>query len=203
VRLNRWLLDEAFPMQIVSSHETDTLTGIAQAFITGGAGDNTMDASAFTAGPVMLSGSDGNDTLIGGYGDDTLHGGNGNDTLYGGAGSDQLFGENGSDTLNGCGAIDPTVGADGDDTLNGGDGNDSYIFDTSSNPLPALQAIPQGTDTVVETIFGGYADTIRGLGTAGVTVDLAPTGPQLYYDVNHNVILTLVLSNPSYVEIAY
>jgi Ca2+-binding RTX toxin-like protein len=188
VRLNRWLLDDIYTGQMAASHEMDTLNGITNATLIGGAGNNTLDASAFTLGTVTLFGMDGNDILIGGYGNDFLYGGNGNDTLYGGAGSDSLYGGAGNDTLNGCGNIDTTLGIpDGNDLLVGGLGNDTYVFDitaqapTASNTHPATP-IPQGIDSISE--FGGpgqgYADQILGLGAAGLTVNLsAPT--QFFY----------------------
>ena len=80
VRLNRWLLDDAYLQQIVTSHDRDALSNIQGAVLTGGAGDNRLDASAFSAGPVWLYGLDGNDTLLGGSHDATLVGGKGNDT---------------------------------------------------------------------------------------------------------------------------
>ena len=66
---------------------TDALTDIEQASLTGGAGDNTIDASAFT-GATLLNGGDGDDVLIGGSGTDILVGGAGDDILQGGAGHD-------------------------------------------------------------------------------------------------------------------
>ena len=65
----------------------DTTTGFESAELTGGAGNNTLDASAFT-GPVRLDGGAGNDVLIGGAGADTLIGGAGTDVLDAGYGDD-------------------------------------------------------------------------------------------------------------------
>jgi Ca2+-binding RTX toxin-like protein len=81
---------------------TDSVSGIEQAIITGGDGNNTIDASAFTLGSVTLDGGAGNDILKGGGGDDILSGGDGDDSLDGGAGTDTLDGGNDTDTaLNG------------------------------------------------------------------------------------------------------
>ena len=66
----------------------DTLSNIQRVELTGGAGANTFDASAFTLGPVTLDGGEGNDVLIGGSGNDILIGGIGNDILRGGTGND-------------------------------------------------------------------------------------------------------------------
>ncbi len=67
--------------------EVATLSGIEQARLFGGDGDNTIDASAFTLGSVFLDGLRGNDILKGGSGNDTLTGGFGLDDLDGGGGT--------------------------------------------------------------------------------------------------------------------
>ncbi len=178
-----------------------TLINIQRAFLMGGAGNNTLDASAFTTGPVYLYGLDGNDVLMGGYGADQLRGGDGDDTLYGGGGADSLYGEDGNDTLNGGGSIDLLVGPDGNDLLSGGNGNDTYVFDLSSTPV--LAAIPQGTDTIQENGGGGFADTILGLGLGGVAVDLWSGAPQNFYDLTSNLALVLIIANPGEVELSF
>ena len=82
----------------------DTLT------VNGGAGDDTIDASALAAGVVKV-------TLNGGAGDDTIFGSRGNDTLIGGDGDDFIDGQQGTDVAR--------MGA-GDDIFrwDPGDGND-------------------------------------------------------------------------------
>ena len=65
-----------------------SLSGITRASLDGGAGANTLSASAFTLGPVTLRGGGGNDSLLGGSGNDLLDGGAGTDTLNGGPGTD-------------------------------------------------------------------------------------------------------------------
>lgn len=106
---------------------TDSLTSIETASLTSGAGNNTLNASAFTLGSVTLIGGAGNDSLVGGTqndsllgeaGNDTLRGGDGNDTIDGGAGNDGLVGQAGNDSL---------LGGDGKDTLLGGVGNDTLL----------------------------------------------------------------------------
>lgn len=69
-----------------------SLTGINRARLTGGAGSNRVDASAFTLGSVTLKGAGGSDTLLGGSADDTLDGGTGTDLLDGGNGTDTAIG---------------------------------------------------------------------------------------------------------------
>jgi Ca2+-binding RTX toxin-like protein len=136
----------------------DTLSGITSAHLTGGPGDNTIDASGFGgfAAPVTLSGMDGNDTLKGGSNDDTLNGGPGNDNLQGGAGSDTLTGGAGNDTLDGGAGATDTV-------LESGDVN----FSLTDGSLIGL-----GTDALVgieqATLTGGPGDnTINGAGFSG------------------------------------
>lgn len=58
---------------------TDSLKNFELAQLTGGAGNNRLDASGF-AGPVTLIGGAGDDELRDGPGDDSLDGGAGNDT---------------------------------------------------------------------------------------------------------------------------
>jgi len=65
---------------------------------------------------ALLSGLDGNDTLLGHIGDDTLLGGSGNDLLDGG--------DRGGDTLD---------GGLGEDTLTGGEGDDLYVQDSAGD----------------------------------------------------------------------
>ena len=69
-----------------SSGDVAGFTGIERATLTGGANANTIDASAFTLGPVTLDGGEGDDLLKGGAGDDLLTGGFGLDNLQGGGG---------------------------------------------------------------------------------------------------------------------
>jgi Ca2+-binding RTX toxin-like protein len=88
---------------------------------------------------MALTGTSGNDTLLGYASDDTLlgHEGNdslsgeaGNDHLDGGAGADALKGGAGNDSLSGGADADNLQGGAGDDTLHGGAGNDLLIGGT-------------------------------------------------------------------------
>jgi Ca2+-binding RTX toxin-like protein len=69
-----------------------TLSSIESASLTGGSGNDVLNAAAFTLGPVTLRGGAGNDSLRGGSGNDFLDGGLGTDTLNGGAGTDSSTG---------------------------------------------------------------------------------------------------------------
>jgi Ca2+-binding RTX toxin-like protein len=90
---------------------TDTLTSIESAVLTGGVGNNSFNALAFTLGSVTQNGDAGNDVLRGGFKNDFLSGGDGNDVLRG-AGNN-----------NGVGSID---------TLTGNAGNDTFILSSSA-----------------------------------------------------------------------
>jgi Ca2+-binding RTX toxin-like protein len=77
---------------------SDTLSGIEQASLMGGSGNDSILASAFT-GMVTLIGGSGNDSLVAGGGADLVDGGDGNDTLSAAAGNDQIVGGAGVDRL--------------------------------------------------------------------------------------------------------
>lgn len=106
---------------------TDVLIGFESANLTGGAGNNTLIATAFTGtGTVTLNGGGGNDTLLGSASRvNVLNGDDGNDSLQGGSLKDTLSGGNGNDSLLGMGEADKLFGQDGNDTLLGGTGNDT------------------------------------------------------------------------------
>ncbi len=106
---------------------TDRLANIEEAALTGGAGNNKLDASTFTLGAVTLSGGAGNDTLLGGSGADALLGGDGKDSLVGGAGADTLIGGLGTDTLKGGLGDDFLIGGFGVDSLDGEGGTDTIL----------------------------------------------------------------------------
>ena len=77
-----------------------------------------------TAGDDVLVGGRGDDVLCGGGGDDVLRGGPGDDVLRGGGGEDRLFGGPGDDYLQGGRADDRLRAGAGDDDLRGGRGDD-------------------------------------------------------------------------------
>lgn len=139
----------------------DVLDGITLASLTGGAGDNVIDASGFTNGRlVTLSGLAGNDLLIGMSTGDLLKGGDGNDTLKGGQGFDTLDGGNGFDVPGDCDSNDTLlsmevacqVGTPGDDTIDLSGSTDPVIVDG----LGGNDVIIGGTDN--DTLIGGDGD---------------------------------------------
>lgn len=80
--------------------------------------------------PSPISGTSGNDTLVGGSGDDKISGGAGNDLLIGGSGNDTLSGGTGNDIL---------IGGFGNDVLFGGRGMDTF-----------LHSVGDGQDTIAD-----------------------------------------------------
>lgn len=85
--------------QSVSSPVTgnDSNSAIERLELAGGSGANLLDARGSSI-PVVLNGSNGNDTLLGSPFADTLIGGSGDDVLSGGAGQDSIDGGTGRDT---------------------------------------------------------------------------------------------------------
>jgi uncharacterized delta-60 repeat protein len=114
---------------------------IEEAELTGGPGDNRLDALLFR-GRTWLRGLGGNDILRGGSGADVLLGGAGDDGLYGGAGRDVLVGGAGRDAISGE--------AGGDLVIGGG-----TVYDGRPAALAAVQA---------EWLSGsGYATRVKHL----------------------------------------
>lgn len=127
---------------------------------------NVIDASALTGsaalvmgaaaatGVTSITGSAGNDTLLGdasssidgGAGNDSIVGGSGNDTLVGGAGNDSITAAAGNDSIN-AGAGNDTIilgdniatAAGNEDTIDGGEGTD--LLSLTNTSLTALNAL--------------------------------------------------------------
>jgi len=141
---------------------TDQLVAIERAELAGGAGDNLLDASAFT-GNVTLIGEGGNDTLKGGAGHDWLlgvwgsnaiAGGAGNDVLGGGLGHDTLLGQDGNDVLLGNAGQDILLGGAGDDYLNGQGGSRDTLAGGSGNDRII------GAANEIDEAFSYFADWV-------------------------------------------
>ena len=144
-----------------------SLTGIEQGTLTGGNGNNFLDASAFTAGLVTLSGGNGNDTLSGGSQNDSLTGGNGSDTLNGGAGNDTLDGGAGNDALDGGAGTDRVVQTvDANQTL-----TNTSLTGAGSDTLTSIEAatLTGGASNNIFTVSGWTGTAI--IDGAGGTAD--------------------------------
>ncbi len=174
--------DQLISDTLLTGQGSDTLSNIESAFLTGGGGDNRIDASAFTVGPVTISGKWGDDTLIGGTGDDLLLGGEGGDVLYGGAGNDVLDGGSGSDQV--TQSVDSNqmlndvlLTGEGADTLSSIEaasltgGESGNVIDASAFTIgPVTIEGDQGSDTL---LGGAGEDSVSG----GLGDDLISGGP--------------------------
>src|SRR6185369_13864996 len=127
-----------------------TLTGALPiaTIVNAGAGNDTVDGTAATAGFTALGGA-GGDTLVGGSAGDRLEGGDGKDDLSGGSdGADILLGGADSDILR-SGAGTPT------DIVDGWTGDD--ILQCSSGA--GLYTVGSGATTPVVFILGPTSNT--------------------------------------------
>lgn len=117
--------------------------------VTGGNGNDTIDASASATEPKSLFGGRGDDTITGGAKDDYLSGGNGSDTVSGGAGNDQFGNEE---------TVDPSQGAGdqaGNDTYNGGDGDDWFAASSRISTLDPSNTTQDGSGLGADAYNGG------------------------------------------------
>ena len=165
----------------LTGNGTDRLSNITLARLTGGAGNNTLNASAFS-GSVMLDGAAGKDVLIGGNSADELIGGLGNDNLTGNGGVDVLEGGGGNDNLNGGGGDDWFVFSGsaslGTDTIAVGDNQGTNTLDfsqlsvgltrldlgqTTSQVVNSILMLKLGSNNAIDNVNGtDLADTIVG-----------------------------------------
>jgi Ca2+-binding RTX toxin-like protein len=108
-----------------------TVTGAGTISGTGGddviLGSVAADDVAAGAGDDRICTGDGNDSIRGGPGDDRADGGSGDDRLWGQAGTDQIHGRAGNDELLGKAGADALWGDTGDDVLRGGPSADRLL----------------------------------------------------------------------------
>ena len=143
---------------LVTSPGTDGSTGNFTYVASDGtatSGSATVTVTVDTVGNI--TGTTGNDILIGGSAADTLDGDAGDDFLYGNGGADTLNGGTGDDVLNGGAGADILVGGQGIDTLTGGADNDTFTFQggdvlETQGTLARVQSL--GTDTITDFLAG-------------------------------------------------
>lgn len=92
--------------------------------ITGTIGNDRLVGTPFD--DVIICGA-GNDRVLGGGGDDVIDCGAGHDRVNGGAGKDRILGGEGIDVLKGGSHNDRLVGGSSNDRLAGGSGNDRLL----------------------------------------------------------------------------
>ncbi|MDD2895922.1 MAG: hypothetical protein PHG81_07860, partial [Aliarcobacter sp.] len=86
--------------------------------------DSDGDAATANFNVILMSGTEGNDTITTGSDDSSISGGAGDDYLDGGAGKDALYGGAGDDTL---------VFDKNDTIIDGGTGNDTLVLGSNDN----------------------------------------------------------------------
>ncbi|MEM9014140.1 MAG: Ig-like domain-containing protein [Pseudomonadota bacterium] len=139
--------------------------------LVGGVGDDTIDGLASND---IANGLDGADSLIGGAGNDTLKGAGGGDVLEGGDGADSLEGGAGVDTLRGEAGNDTLIGDAGNDALYGGAENDSIMGGDGVDNIKGAG----GADTLLggndgDAVNGGSGgDFIKGAGGDDIIIGL-------------------------------
>lgn len=131
-------------------------------------GTSKAETLTGTSGNDLIMGLEGADRINGNGGDDCILGGNGADTLNGNAGNDAIFGEGGADSINGNNGNDFISGGTGADSIKGESGQDQLFGDEDADIIKG-----GGDDDVIEggsasdTLEGeNGADTIRGNGGA-------------------------------------
>ena len=154
--------------ELVIGAERDTLISIETATLTGGAGNNTLDATDFTLGGVVLSGESGDDTLVGSPLSDALNGGHGSDVLSGGLGDDvYTFSLN---TLAGEDTVTEASGG-GTDTLDYSATTDTTRALTVRLNQTSAQTVASAGAAVFQTLVLSGADVIENL-VGGAANDL-------------------------------
>ena len=156
--------------------------------ITGTDGDDVLvgteqaDVICGLGGNDILHGRAGNDTLNGGMGNDQLYGGPGADTLRGGKGADRLYGHAGNDTLRGGKGADRLYGHAGNDTLRGGKGADRLYGHAGNDTLHGNK----GADTLRGGPGHDHATVGRGDRYRSIeTPEQEPTDPAEWFLVKH------------------
>jgi len=110
---------------ITSSGISDTIIDAEFVHIIGSSGSDSIDASGWLVGDLLIDALDGDDTVVGSPQRDDVALGGGNDRITAGDGNDAVNGGSGNDTITGNAGNDNLNGGDGDDTIQGGAGNDS------------------------------------------------------------------------------
>lgn len=144
-------------------YEIETLK-FDDGFVTALAGWNSWLRQTDNADSV--TGTSGDDVIIGMANADTLNGGDGNDALHGGSERDTLNGGNGNDLL---------VGGTNADVMTGGVGDDIFSVDQADDEV--FENNGEGTDTVksfVSWTLGSYFENLTLMG--GVSINATGNG---------------------------
>ena len=144
----------AFPLEVHLLDGNDYFNGRGQ----GGAGLHFL-------GPIVLTGGDGDESLLRGSSEiDSIDGGPGNDVLQGQESADTLTGGDGNDTLSARRRERPVNGGPGVDVFNGSGGDDTLVAedgeaDTSINGGPGFDTAFLDLDRPGDARRGGRHPT--------------------------------------------
>jgi Ca2+-binding RTX toxin-like protein len=151
--------------------------------VIGGSGNDTINASAFTAtAQLTLEGGAGMDSMFGGQAADSIVGGDGHDVVIGKDGNDFLVGGEGDDHLVGSDLYNPYENTQ-IDTLTGGEGNDVFYFWNTMDSTLSYSKFEMNDYALITDFeigkdlisFGGYTPEINNLLPSGIT-----TGEAIY-----------------------
>ena len=142
-----------------------------------------------TIGDDVLIGSKGNDSINGSNGNDTINGDMGRDTLNGGAGNDNLKGNSGNDSLNGGDEADTLMGGVGADQLTGGAGNDVFKYNALNEMSDTVSPnnnywYGQNNDHITDFTVGDTIDlsALTDLSYVGIGNDYTGVGNEIKYN---------------------
>ena len=139
--------------------------------LTGTAGDDTIIGTNVVDRITAL---EGNDIISSGDGDDVIDGGSGDDTINAGTGSDTIMAGEGNDYID---------GGEGADIMAGGTGNDTYIADNTGDVV--TESANEGTDLVQSSITYALTDNVENL-TLTETASINGTGNNLDNTITGN-----------------
>jgi VCBS repeat-containing protein len=134
-------------------------TPLAGQTITGTAGDDNLVG---TDGADTINALAGNDFVAGGSGADSLNAGDGSDQAYGDSGNDVIDGGNDDDLLSGGDGNDQLLGQAGADSLDGGLGDDQLSGGDGDDTLSDLAGVNGFTGGVGnDFIVAGSSDGVQ------------------------------------------
>ncbi len=184
-------------------------------------GDSSVDLTFTEIERLKVTGSDGDDVLVGTFdpsaggvgglgstatlrGDDMLYGGLGNDLLIGNTGDDTLYGGAGDDVISG--QQNPFVDSENEgtpevDTLYGGDGADLFVLGAGDTVFYRNFIISDSSPNraVIKDFDASEGDRVQLLGTAGdYVVQFDGTTAKIYHDENTDELIADIENTPGF-----
>lgn len=168
----------------------------------------TGGAGLHFTGPIVMTGGEGDETLLrggsaadvidGGPGADLIDAQDGDDTVRAGAGADKITGGGGNDSIDGGPGPDTMNGNDGDDTflaqddeadttISGGAGFDTAYIDTGLDPVPITVETVIGDDAPpppppgTQCAYNATTRTVTADIAAGEAASLAAVGGEIRF----------------------